>query len=658
MNKSNKQYLILIMTSPNSSPLNIESSRDLITRSFKRKLKKMFAQESKSTRSPNSSANSTMKKNVSWSEKCTEQHSDKSFRSTPFPQHTKKLNINNSTPVALEFYESDDEYNFTDDSFSKSEDISNMFTGHISKRKRTDSDTKWTVTACNSDIKPDKKNAKNWNEKNLLLDPESESSISLDSTSEKIIENSYTTENNTSSSDTEVFDEDRQLAKTIIHNIKKAGVVTNIDNLLENYLPSEDELSEYFEYTDSELENDESLNEEVTCQQVTVTSAAQLARVAFNDSSCEEEPNDAETSSSESEEPFDAVIISKNPCEILEPQLSAKLKNKHQRILNKNTKKKNVSKKEEIKEDIEPELVEMELEPVTIEQNNVPSNIDDSQLSDESELSIPVESTELQKETEVPNIEIEKMVKYHISNTHCIILLKHPVKLYFHGKLSVIVLSGAIEVLGHVLEYDSGKEFDIYSPRGSCFLCMETLDSKRNKNLTALLKEYNMPDKQIDELCIDMKEDDCIIATREIQNDMISYLEQHVAQQMYPKFIEDDRPLLDLEAKLHCLFEVQVDFWKVYKPSAEWPAVVNSVLSNSNGNLSRILLCGGKSVGKSVLLRYMINSMLNSVDKVVCIDLDPGQSEFTVGGCVSVTIVDKPVFGPNYTHLRKPEKCV
>lgn len=68
----------------------------------------------------------------------------------------------------------------------------------------------------------------------------------------------------------------------------------------------------------------------------------------------------------------------------------------------------------------------------------------------------------------------------------------------------------------------------------------------------------------------------------------------------------------------------------------------------------RLVLCGGTGVGKSTLLRYLVNKVLNVHEKVLVLDFDPGQSEFTVMGCVSAVVVDKPVFGPNFCHLQNP----
>ncbi|GJQ82962.1 hypothetical protein Trydic_g5961 [Trypoxylus dichotomus] len=70
------------------------------------------------------------------------------------------------------------------------------------------------------------------------------------------------------------------------------------------------------------------------------------------------------------------------------------------------------------------------------------------------------------------------------------------------------------------------------------------------------------------------------------------------------------------------------------------------------------MICGGKGVGKSTVLRYITNSLLRKYSQVLVIDLDPGQSEFTVPGCVSAVIIKEPIFGPSFTHLQVPEKCV
>lgn len=68
-------------------------------------------------------------------------------------------------------------------------------------------------------------------------------------------------------------------------------------------------------------------------------------------------------------------------------------------------------------------------------------------------------------------------------------------------------------------------------------------------------------------------------------------------------------------------------------------------------------MCGGKGVGKSTMLRFLINRYISSgVEGVLLIDLDPGQAELTVPGCISLSVVREPLLGPNFTHLQDPVK--
>ncbi|CAH2042170.1 unnamed protein product, partial [Iphiclides podalirius] len=90
--------------------------------------------------------------------------------------------------------------------------------------------------------------------------------------------------------------------------------------------------------------------------------------------------------------------------------------------------------------------------------------------------------------------------------------------------------------------------------------------------------------------------------------------------------------------------------YKHIEESPNWDQVIDCGKSEK----SRGIVCGGKGAGKSTFLRFYVNQLL-SQGPVLVIDLDPGQCEFTVAGSVSATIVNEPLLGPNFTHLKKPE---
>ena len=64
----------------------------------------------------------------------------------------------------------------------------------------------------------------------------------------------------------------------------------------------------------------------------------------------------------------------------------------------------------------------------------------------------------------------------------------------------------------------------------------------------------------------------------------------------------------------------------------------------------KIVIAGGSGLGKSTLGRYILNSLLNKHGKVVCMDLDPGQSEFGLPSQFSLVSVTRPLFTFSSLH--------
>ncbi|KAL7748878.1 Polynucleotide 5'-hydroxyl-kinase grc3 [Sorochytrium milnesiophthora] len=71
-----------------------------------------------------------------------------------------------------------------------------------------------------------------------------------------------------------------------------------------------------------------------------------------------------------------------------------------------------------------------------------------------------------------------------------------------------------------------------------------------------------------------------------------------------------------------------------------------------------VVTVGAKAMGKSTLNRMLVNSLLApsaasafAINRVAFMDLDPGQTELTEPGVVSLTVLDRPLLGPPYTHM-------
>ena len=85
-------------------------------------------------------------------------------------------------------------------------------------------------------------------------------------------------------------------------------------------------------------------------------------------------------------------------------------------------------------------------------------------------------------------------------------------------------------------------------------------------------------------------------------------------------------------------------------------ALQSNKLRRNQEKMTKLMVMGEKGTGKSTFLRFFLNALLNDHGKVLVIDLDPGQTEFSFPGCLSVNLITRFVLGPPFTHLeRQPE---
>ncbi|KAJ7765438.1 hypothetical protein DFH07DRAFT_810597 [Mycena maculata] len=82
-----------------------------------------------------------------------------------------------------------------------------------------------------------------------------------------------------------------------------------------------------------------------------------------------------------------------------------------------------------------------------------------------------------------------------------------------------------------------------------------------------------------------------------------------------------------------------------------WKVALNSVSDSANGVF---FIKGHKKSGKSTFARTLLNRLLCRYRKVAFLECDLGQSEFTPGGLVALNIIERPVFGPPFTHSTIP----
>ena len=88
--------------------------------------------------------------------------------------------------------------------------------------------------------------------------------------------------------------------------------------------------------------------------------------------------------------------------------------------------------------------------------------------------------------------------------------------------------------------------------------------------------------------------------------------------------------------------------------------VTEALGKSSKSYRSKICVCGTKNSGKSTTSLFIVNLLLCIISepRVLWLDVDVGQPEFSLPGSVSLLELTEPVFGPNFCHLRKPVRSI
>lgn len=260
------------------------------------------------------------------------------------------------------------------------------------------------------------------------------------------------------------------------------------------------------------------------------------------------------------------------------------------------------------------------------EPENLPDTNDDASETQDQSLELP------------SNVFLDSVQSFDLHNATLLIIKKEQY-LNVHGYGKVEVIYGSIKVFGNVL--DVNKIINLFSPRGTALYSLENASESDNftvmslQTLVPILQKYS----NLDDITI--HKNDAVVLITKIDSPKVTFIEEHISQQIFPT-VAPGTP--------------QVTF----NPIGNWNSIkINPIWDEKLENInmtSKCMLVGGKGVGKSTLLRYAINKLLMSYKEIRIVDLDPGQSEFTVPSCVSIVKIDKPIYGPNYFHLTSTER--
>lgn len=241
-------------------------------------------------------------------------------------------------------------------------------------------------------------------------------------------------------------------------------------------------------------------------------------------------------------------------------------------------------------------------------------------------------------------------VSFYTAGPNVVVVLRHPVRLYFWGKFKVQLLYGNVCILGCILQ--NSQPYEVYSPRGLGKLYFETLPTEDAFNpmvLFPILANTSLNAFNTEQIATSISEHDVVLYLQSNNNTLTSYLNfLNVNPKPFPTSSRASE-----NSEHHYNASLQTFFYKMDECTLgvnigeNWYDLSNHIFSN-DGN-AKILVCGGKNVGKSTFNRFLLNTQVLQTP-VIYVDLDIGQPEFGFPGTISASMIDEPVFGPSYTH--------
>jgi len=265
----------------------------------------------------------------------------------------------------------------------------------------------------------------------------------------------------------------------------------------------------------------------------------------------------------------------------------------------------------------------------------------------------------IEKPKFTPNL-TENMSFKTLTNQRTVIGLKHEEKFYFKGKILLKVLAGRLEILGYSMTASSNSDFvEVFSPRGySLLYCQGFKDHKETDAHDKLL------DEGLESVDAENLHSDCIIVIKKHEADWCRYLSENINKNRskmnllnrdfknLPQEIQNDGVVADVEKLLDInLVSPIAEYSRMFQVGEDWSLATQSIDWSLKNNITpKVVVAGGKGVGKSTFLRWLTNKIV-SQSPVVLLDLDPGQAELSIPGYLSVSLLTKPLLGPNFSHI-------
>ncbi|THV08416.1 hypothetical protein K435DRAFT_787888 [Dendrothele bispora CBS 962.96] len=228
--------------------------------------------------------------------------------------------------------------------------------------------------------------------------------------------------------------------------------------------------------------------------------------------------------------------------------------------------------------------------------------------------------------------------------------------LTFVGTYRLTVLAGCLSLCGLTL-HASPQPHDVFAPRSSPLPVLKACSSSSSED-----QAWKPP--SFGRLRDIIQTSSTLFALQELRTNVeglgsVCRTFERVFQP--PRFNGGGQIDMQLTG-VHMVTNAMKDIHPFIVPSS-WDAALETLSSPKGVDVCSTLeppLCfvrGSKKSGKSSFAKTLVNRLVQKYHKVAYLECDIGQSEFTPGGMVSLNIIEKPVFGPPFTHPTLPNQA-
>ncbi|KAI0313414.1 hypothetical protein OF83DRAFT_1268857 [Amylostereum chailletii] len=241
------------------------------------------------------------------------------------------------------------------------------------------------------------------------------------------------------------------------------------------------------------------------------------------------------------------------------------------------------------------------------------------------------------------------------SSTPALILVLPPdptITLTLLGTARLRVLCGALSLLGTPLS-PSTTVHPIFAPRSSPLPTLTPVPTEAHAKVEADLAP--LPDRVAQRL----RGRETVIVLQEMHSgveDLGRVVRTFDGVFQAPPEDADPLPLSGISLVSRLVNHPHRDIQPFHLPPS-WSAALDAVSApppDSAQDPPVYLVKGPKNAGKSTFARTLLNRLVARYRRVAYLECDLGQSEFTPGGMVALTVVDRPLFGPPFTHPTLP----